>query len=49
MEILELKNSISETKQNLLGGFASRVEMTEEGIIELDISVEISLRNSQRC
>lgn len=45
MEISERKNSVSEAKQNLLGGFASRVEITEEGIIDLDLSVETSLRN----
>lgn len=46
---MELKNSINEAKQNLLGDFANRMEMTEERIIELDRSVEIGLRNSQRC
>lgn len=41
---MELKNSINEAKQNLLGGFANRMEMTEERIIELDRSVETGLR-----
>ena len=46
---MELKNSISETKQNLLGGFASRVEMTEDKIRKFeDWSIEFTISDEQK-